>query len=71
MIAICGYLLVARRDSFVIEWFVYAQTISYAIPCILAFFIVLLKAKKFTFRFDFKFLMTIVKHTYPFALRLS
>jgi O-antigen/teichoic acid export membrane protein len=68
MIAICGYLLVARRDSFVIEWFVYAQTISYAIPCILAFFIVLLKAKKFTFRFDFKFLMTIVKHTYPFAL---
>ena len=68
MIAICGYLLLVRRDSFAIEWFVYAQTVSYAIPCIIAFFVVLFKAKKFTFHFEYKFLRTIVKHTYPFAL---
>ena len=68
MIIICGYLLLTHRDDFCIEWFVYAQTISYAIPCIIAFCIVLGKAKRFSFHFDLKFLLQIVKKTYPFAL---
>jgi len=68
MISICGFLLFTKQDSFSIEWFVYAQTISYAIPCIIAFIIVLLKAKKFTFSFDIKFLKNIIKQTYPYAL---
>ena len=68
MILICGYLLLTHRDDFCIEWFVYAQTISYAIPCIIAFCIVLGKAKRFSFHFDLKFLLQIVKKTYPFAL---
>ncbi len=68
MIIICGYLLLTHREDFCIEWFVYAQTISYAIPCIIAFCIVLGKAKRFSFHFDLKFLLQIVKKTYPFAL---
>ena len=68
MILICGYLLLTHRDDFCIEWFVYAQTISYAIPCIIAFCIFLGKAKRFSFHFDLKFLLQIVKKTYPFAL---
>ncbi len=68
MICVCGYLLLTKRDDFKIEWFVYAQTISYLIPCIAAFCIVLHKAKKFTFTFDISFLWEIVKKTYPFAL---
>ena len=68
MIVICGYLLLTRSEDFKIEWFVYAQTVSYAIPCVIAFFIVLAKAKSFSFRFDPHFLWTIIRHTYPFAL---
>ena len=68
MIIICGYLLLTHREDFCIEWFVYAQTISYAIPCIIAFCIVLGKARHFSFHFDLKFLLQIVKKTYPFAL---
>ncbi|MBP5582881.1 MAG: oligosaccharide flippase family protein [Bacteroidales bacterium] len=68
MIIICGYLLLTHREDFCIEWFVYAQTISYAIPCIIAFCIVLGKARRFSFHFDLKFLLQIVKKTYPFAL---
>lgn len=68
MIIICGYLLLTHREDFCIEWFVYAQTVSYAIPCIIAFCIVLGKARRFSFQFDLKFLLQIVKKTYPFAL---
>ena len=68
MIIICGYLLLTQRESFKIEWFVYAQTISYAIPCVIAFCIVLAKSKTFSFHFDLHFLWTIIRHTYPFAL---
>lgn len=68
MIAICGYLLLVDSENFKIEWFVYAQAISYAIPCVIAFCVVLSKAKKFTFTFDFSFLLKIVKQTYPYAL---
>ncbi len=68
MIIICGFLLLTKREDFRIEWFVYAQTVSYAIPCGVAFCIVAKKAKTFRFRFDMPFLWTILKHTYPFAL---
>ncbi len=68
MISICGILLFTKPNEFSIKWFVYAQTISYAIPCIIAFIIVLAKAKKFTFSFDLSFLLNIVRQTYPYAL---
>lgn len=68
MIAICGFLLLSYEDSFKIEWFVYAQTVSYAIPCVIAFFIVLGKARPISFHFDLRFLWEIIKKTYPFAL---
>lgn len=68
MIVICGWLLLCRGDSFKIEWFVYAQTVSYAIPCIIAFCIVLKQSKGLSFRFELPFLIQIIKQTYPFAL---
>ncbi|MCQ2959463.1 MAG: oligosaccharide flippase family protein [Bacteroidales bacterium] len=68
MIVICGYLLLTRQKDFQIEWFVYAQTVSYAIPCMIAFCIVFAKARNVSFTFDLSFLWKILKQTYPFAL---
>lgn len=68
MIVLCGYLLLGYRESFRIEWFVYAQTISYAITCTIAFIIVYRNARFFKIRFNFTFLKLIVKQSYPFAL---
>lgn len=68
MIIICGYLLINHGNEFKIEWFVYAQTIAYAIPCIIAFYIVLSRAGKLSFHVDFHILFNIIKQTYPFAL---
>lgn len=68
MIALCGMLLLYKPAEFKIEWFVYAQTISYAITCVIAFIIVYSKASFFRIRFDFTFLLLILKQSYPFAL---
>jgi len=40
MILVCGFLLIAYRDKFTIEWFILAQIICYGIAVVLAFFIV-------------------------------
>lgn len=68
LIALCGYLLLAHKDGFKIEWFVYSQTISYVLTALIAFVFVYRKAQFFRLRFNFKFLLLIVKQSYPFAL---
>ncbi len=68
MIVLCGYLLLTYRSYFKIEWFVYAQTISYTITCAIAFIIVYRNASFFRIRFNFAFLLLIIKQSYPFAL---
>lgn len=68
LISLCGYLLLFHRESFVIEWFIYAQSISYFITFIIAFVIVYQKINLFKIKLDFTFLLIIFKQSYPFAL---
>lgn len=68
MIGLCGILLFLHPKDFKIEWFVYAQTISYSATALIAFLIVYSKAKFFKISFDFTFLLLILKQSYPFAL---
>lgn len=67
MIILCGYLLVTQGDNFKIEWFVYCQTAGYSISAIFTFILILKKVQSFQFKFDWKFLIIILKQTYPYA----
>jgi O-antigen/teichoic acid export membrane protein len=70
MIIICSFLLWGNfaNYQFTIEWFVYAQTLSYLITFVITFSLVLPKANFLRFRFDKLFLISILKQSYPFAL---
>ncbi len=68
LIVLCGYLLLTKRESFTIEWFVYSQTIAYFITCCISFFIVVRKITVFKLKFDRVFLLLILKQSYPYAL---
>jgi O-antigen/teichoic acid export membrane protein len=69
MILLCGFLLWSGCFGvFRIQWFVYAQTISYLITAIIAFIVVYRKCDFFYFRFNLKYIIVIFKRSYPFAL---
>ena len=71
MILICSFLLwsgIFPKSNFNIYWFVYSQTISYIITLIIAVFIVLKHTGKLDFRFDFPFILMIIKKSIPYAL---
>lgn len=68
LIGLCGFLLLSHREQFCIEWFVYSQTVSYVLTCLIAFIFVYRKAQFFRLQFNFTFLWLIVKQSYPFAL---
>jgi O-antigen/teichoic acid export membrane protein len=70
MILICGVILWGNvtQKPFRIEWFVYAQTAAYSMTLVFTFFIVLYRAEFFKPRFDRKFLIIILRQSYPFAL---
>ncbi len=70
MIIICSILLWGNvtKTPFKIEWFVYAQTVSYITTALVTFFIVLSKAEYIKIRFNKKFLITILRQSFPYAL---
>jgi len=69
MIGLCVFLLWGPfKSDFKIEWFVYAQTISYLIAAGIGFIIVLNKAETFHPRLDRAFLFSIIRQSYPYAL---
>jgi O-antigen/teichoic acid export membrane protein len=68
LIGLCGFLLLTRREQFSIEWFVYAQSVSYGLTALIAFVFVYRKAQFFRLQFNLTFLWLIVKQSYPFAL---
>ncbi|MBK8806455.1 MAG: oligosaccharide flippase family protein [Bacteroidales bacterium] len=70
MIAICSVLLLhpATKNNFSIEWFVYVQTAGYLTTFLITFFIVKSKISKLTLRFDKRFMILILKQTFPYAL---
>lgn len=55
------------KQKFQIEWFIYAQTISYSVTVITAFSIVLYFAKKIRIRINKAFLISTLKQTMPYA----
>lgn len=70
MILICGGLLLApiTKNSFKIEWFVLAQTISYIITLILSLVVILRKVKPRLLHFSIKDYLPILKRLWPFTL---
>jgi len=68
MIVIVGGLLLFKKDSFKIEWFVFAQTIAYLVTALVAFFVVLYHSKFFKPRLDKPFLFLLIKKSFPYAL---
>jgi O-antigen/teichoic acid export membrane protein len=70
VIIICGILLWGNvTDSmFRIEWFIFAQTAAYTITAIVAFLIVLSRARYFRPYIDFRKFTPILKESYPFAI---
>ncbi len=70
MIFICGALLWRPifPGEFQIEWFVYAQTISFFLTALIAFFIVKNKLPTPTYNIDFTFIKSILKKSAPYAL---
>lgn len=65
--AVIIYLIPFEGD-FKIEWFVYAQTVSYIVTIIVACIILLLLIPLPSFRIDFSRIKAIWKESYPFAL---
>ena len=70
MIIICGSLLYTNilNKPFTIEWFVYAQTISYLLTAIITFIIVLTKSGRIKIRFNIKFFLVFLRKSYPYAI---
>lgn len=70
MILICSFLLWNSyfRNDFRIEWFIYAQTISYIITAIVAWFIVNRNITSFAIRFDIRYFIHIIRKSIAFSL---
>lgn len=71
MILICSFLLwsgIFPKSNFNIYWFVYSQTISYVITLIIATYIVLKHTGKLNIKFNFPFILMIIKNSLPYAL---
>jgi len=70
MIILCSILLWSSiaGGNFQIEWFIYAQFWAYFFTAIIAFILVLNKAKHFVIKADFRLFKIILKESLPFAL---
>lgn len=69
MIILCSLLLWGPyRENFSIEWFIYAQTIAYAVTALIAFIVVLKKSDFFSPKIDRVFLVSILRQSYPYAI---
>ena len=70
LIIICGTLLWGNvtKQSFKIEWFIYAQTFSYFITLLVSLMVVLAKAGRFRLKFEISDYLAIIKKSLPYAL---
>ncbi len=70
MIIICSILLWGKTTDkiFKIEWFIYAQTISYTLTALIAFAIVLSHSGKVVLIFKPGYTIKILKDSFPYAL---
>jgi len=71
MIVLCLFLLhgnFIKKGELDIMHYVYAQTIAYFLTAVIAFFVVLRKAKFLKFRLSLPFAMMILKKSFPYAI---
>ena len=71
MIIFCGILIWGRGDGaepFDIKWFVYTQTLAYSMTAMIAFIIVVKKARFRKLNWNWPFFIMIVKQSYPYAI---
>ena len=68
MIIICGILILQYPANFKIEWLVYSQTVAYLITTFIAFLLVIRQTGWIKIRYDYRFILAILKKTAPFAL---
>ena len=70
MISICGMLLWSGmiNQPFRIEWFIYAQTVSYLITVLVTLVIVIDRAKLKKLNTSRAFFLMILKKSYPYAI---
>lgn len=70
MILFCSALLWSgvTKEHFRIEWFVYSQSAAYIITAIVVSFIVFSKTKLSRFSWNRKFLFSLIRQTFPYAL---
>lgn len=70
MILICSVLLwfSIPNYQFTIEWFVYAQTISYLLTALIALALVGRKINYMKLNWNFSFFIMIIKKSFPYAL---
>lgn len=69
-ILFCSVLLWTSflKKRFCVEYFVYAQVLAMFISCVTAFSICLLKTGKIGLKWNFTFMIAILKYGFPFAL---
>ena len=72
LIIICGSVLISKTfgSSFQIEWFIWIQTICYAITFMVAFVLLVRKIGIPKFKFHWVFSMAILRQSYPYALMI-
>ncbi|KPL17124.1 MAG: hypothetical protein AMS26_02025 [Bacteroides sp. SM23_62] len=70
VIIICGVLLWCNvtQQAFKIEWFVYSQTVAYALTALVTFGIVWYRAGYFRLQVDLPGFTKIIRQSFPFAL---
>lgn len=70
LIIICSLLLWGglTNQTFKIEWFIFAQTASYAITALIAGYLVLRKTGKIKPKFNYNFSRVIIRKSLPYAL---
>ena len=70
MIFICGLLLWGNiiKATFKIEWFIYAQTVSYIITLLITIIVVNSKAKFEKLKFSRSYFVVVLKKSIPYAI---
>jgi O-antigen/teichoic acid export membrane protein len=70
MIIICSLLIFTNilNGNFNIKWFVYAQTIAYALTAVITYIVVLHRSGKINIHLNSRFCLVFLRKSYPYAL---
>jgi O-antigen/teichoic acid export membrane protein len=73
LITVCSFLLWSKcfQGLFKIEWFIWAQTISYGSTAVLAFVLTLFYTGKPKIRLKYHFSLALLKKSFPYAVLIT